>query len=375
MTKLDIAISRDEQAKPSSLSVLNSWIDSAVPGACVVLLGAAGIYAANNFPYLDFADSDRGYWFIQLVAFAANMVLALTIWACCKTVERGTRNTRYATVGGVMVISAVLVAAATGVALSVVILPLFTVFTGVDWGNPMPMWILTNILGGAVHASVLMDRSARRQREQNMRVQLETDALGTALDRAELSTLEAQIEPHFLFNTLAHIKRQYCIDTASADDMLGALIEYLDRALPALRRDDWTVGDELELIQVYLEILKQRFGARLEFRITASEPGKCIHLPGLTIATLVENAVRHGVAPKPTGGEILVNAQVDGNELRIDVCDNGVGLQESSGNGLGLMTVRARLRSAFGAKAILQVQPLDSSGVRASIRIPLAGAK
>ena len=371
MRKSDIAHSIDEQQPPHSI---RSRLRSAALTAGAVLLGAVGLYSTNNIPFLYFDSVDRVYWFNQFAAFIGYTILALSIWASGKATEHITHNIRYATVAWGLAIGTILAAMVSAVTLTTIIFPLFELMTGVEWDHAIPLWILTNLLGVGIHASVLMNRSARKQREHHMRVQLETDGLGTALDRAELSMLEAQIEPHFLFNTLAHIKRQYRMDAISADSMLGALIDYLDRALPALRREDWQVGDELELIQVYLEILQQRFGKRLTFHLTASDASKSVRLPALTIATLVENAVRHGIAPKPDGGKIVIDANIEAGTLQIDVCDSGVGLKESSGSCLGLMTLRARLRSAFGAQAVLMVQPSPVCGVRASIRVPLGGA-
>lgn len=232
------------------------------------------------------------------------------------------------------------------------------------------IWLAPSLAATLVYFWLLFNRHSRDQYVQTLQLQLETDLLATALDSAELAMLEAQIEPHFLFNTLAHVKRQYRLDVAMGDQMLAALIDYLDRAIPALQREDWRVGDELALIQVYLEILEQRFTGRLEFAIHASDADRQTPLPALTIATLVENAVRHGLAPKAEGGRLIVTVARDGDSLLISVVDNGVGLRKTSGSGLGLATVRARLRGRFGDQTALLVEPQDGGGVRASIRIP-----
>jgi LytS/YehU family sensor histidine kinase len=141
--------------------------------------------------------------------------------------------------------------------------------------------------------------------------------------------------------------------------------------MPALRRDDWTIGDELDLVKVYLEILEERFGPRLQFSILASDICKPVCLPALIIATLVENAIRHGLAPKAAGGMIAVTVEMHAGSLQIEVSDNGVGFRKTSGNGLGLATTQARLRSAFGGEAELTVAPRRPEGVLASIHIPL----
>jgi hypothetical protein len=249
--------------------------------------------------------------------------------------------------------------------------PVFYALLGRD-PNLLGMWTLASALSAAAYICFLLHSASVTQHEQMLHLQREADSLGTVLARAELAMLEAQIEPHFLFNTLAHVKRQYRKDAAAADRMLLALIEYLERALPALRKADWTVGDEIDLIEVYLNILAQRFGERLQFMIVAREADRAVRLPALTVATLVENAVRHGLAPKIEGGSVFVNVMRTDDNLSIDVCDNGVGLRHSSGSGLGLATVRARLRSAFGDQATLRVEPWQPHGVRAAITIPAA---
>jgi LytS/YehU family sensor histidine kinase len=233
------------------------------------------------------------------------------------------------------------------------------------------MWTMSSAFGAIAYLCFVLYRASEIQRGTSLRLHREAEALSTLLAKAELALLEAQIEPHFLFNTLAHVKRQYRIDANAADHMLAALIEYLDRALPALRRADWTLGDELDLIRVYQDILVQRFGTRLQFSITCSDTYHTFRIPALTIATLVENAVRHGVAPKTEGGSISIHTERVENALFIEVCDDGVGLQYSSGKGLGLATVRARLRSAFGDKSLLLIEQRQPNGVRAEIRIPI----
>lgn len=228
-----------------------------------------------------------------------------------------------------------------------------------------------------VYGWLLTRQFNQQEQVRATRLRFETDSLAADLDRSELAILEAQIEPHFLFNTLAHVKRLYRKDEATAEHVLETLIAYLDRALPALRSPDWTVTDELGLIALYLELLVQRFGAGLQFTISVTPACSARLLPALTIATLVENAVRHGLAPKPGGGTVRIDV---GNEIAdgrpaaapamvITVRDDGVGLRHTSGNGLGLATVRARLRGRFGPTAVLRVEPQEAGGVCATIGI------
>jgi signal transduction histidine kinase len=224
-----------------------------------------------------------------------------------------------------------------------------------------------------VYGWLQVRRYSQTERARALALSVETDTLATDIDRAELAMLEAQIEPHFLFNTLAHIKRQYRKDAAMADHVLGTLIDYLDRALPALRSPDWSIADELDLITLYLDLLVQRFGERLQFQISLAPACGAVALPALTVATLVENAVRHGLGPKPGSGMVHIAIAAEGADVLIAVRDDGVGLRQSSGNGLGLATVRARLRSRFGTAATLLVAPQAGGGVCASIRLAGSG--
>ncbi len=225
-----------------------------------------------------------------------------------------------------------------------------------------------------VYGWLLLSAYASAQAARTLQLQLETDTLATDLDRSELAMLEAQIEPHFLFNTLAHIKRLYRVGDAAADHVLESLIDYLERALPALRDTAWTVGDELALVELYLDLIAQRFGERFSFSIQVSEQARGFTLPALTIATLVENAVRHGLGPKAGNGRIEIAVDSTSGALAISVSDNGVGLRQSSGNGLGLATVRARLKSCFGSRAGLLVAPGTQAGVQSSITIAAGAA-
>ncbi len=219
-------------------------------------------------------------------------------------------------------------------------------------------------------------RAARQRSASLERAAAEVDGLQSALAAAELSILQMQVEPHFLFNTLAHVRRELRQAPAVALEMLSALISYLERAGPALRQDDWTIADELELVDSYLALMKHRFGDRLRCAVDAPAPLLRRRLPALSIATLVENAVQHGLAPKAGGGQLRISVAAGHGAAEatcITVLDDGIGLREAQGQGLGLATVRARLRAAFGSRASLTLEstakPGITGGVCAAIRI------
>lgn len=228
-----------------------------------------------------------------------------------------------------------------------------------------------SMVGLLAYVWLLFSRTQSRELLLVDRLQEETAALSTNLHRIELALLDAQIEPHFLFNTLALVKRHYRHDAAAADEVMQALLYYLERATPAIRQADWTLAQELDLISSYLAILKHRFGSRLQYEIACPDELSDTVIPALVLATLVENAVRHGLTPKHEGGTIHILVRRHETSLSISICDDGVGLRHSSGSGLGLSTVRARLRTAFGEHANLVVEPRLPCGVRASLSFPL----
>jgi signal transduction histidine kinase len=230
----------------------------------------------------------------------------------------------------------------------------------------------TTVVAMLVYGWLLFNRGSQGAQSAALALQTDANRLAAGVERAELAMLQAQVEPHFLFNTLALVKRQYRVDPANAALVLDTLVSFLESAAPALRRDDWTVGQELDLVQLYLDILAHRFGSALTHHIDVAPNCRPLRMPALVLATLVENAVRHGLAPKAGSGHVAITAELAAQGLSIAVVDDGVGLRQQSGSGMGLTTVRARLRAAFGDAANLLVQPRPSGGVSAILTV--AGA-
>ena len=202
------------------------------------------------------------------------------------------------------------------------------------------------------------------------RVSMDTEALGAGNMEARLQALQAQVEPHFLFNTLAHVKWLYRRDPERGRRMLDRLVDYLQAALPRLRQADATLGEELQLTQAYLDIHQLRIGGRLAFAIEVPDEIARLRFPPLMLLTLVENAIKHGIAPQTEGGTIVIRARADERSLRIEVRDTGAGLRQYAGTGIGLANVRARLAALFGAGARLVIEPNMPHGVVAAIEIP-----
>ncbi|RVU44573.1 sensor histidine kinase [Rubrivivax rivuli] len=236
----------------------------------------------------------------------------------------------------------------------------------VDWA-PRSSWISVSIF--AVFASVVWGLWAWQQWHEE---QLKRQA-----QEAQLRLLQAQIEPHFLFNTLANVQSLMDHDLPKAKQMLGSFTDYLRASLGQMRSEHSTVGQELELAQRYLQLLQGRMEDRLRFEISADEAARAQRLPPLLLQPLVENAVMHGLEPSIEGGTVQVRAQLQGGTLRLEVQDDGLGLNAPArpgarrGNGVALSNIRERLQARFGPEARLELQAAAPQGTLARITIPL----
>ena len=192
-----------------------------------------------------------------------------------------------------------------------------------------------------------------------------------AWDQARAQLLQAQIEPHFLFNALANVRRLLRTEPAAARHMLGDLSRYLQQALPSLREPQTTLQREASLVQAYLAVHRVRMGPRLQSTLDIPPALQASLLPPMLLLTLVENAIKHGLAPLPEGGRITVTARADASVLTLSVTDDGAGMAQTSGHGLGLANTRARLRAAYGSDAVLALRRNEPRGVVAMLRLPL----
>ena len=217
-----------------------------------------------------------------------------------------------------------------------------------------------------------------RQREESeaarRKAELDRERLGQQMDEARLQVLQAQIEPHFLFNTLANVRRLYQTDAAAAESMLDNLMRYLAVALPQMRAADSTLGREAALAESYLVIQRIRMGRRLAFEIDVPQSLREAAVPPMMLLTLVENAIKHGISPLPEGGSVRVSARVADRQLRLQVADSGQGFTKTSGGGTGLANTRARLAAMYGAAAHLRIELNSPRGVIATISLPYAAS-
>jgi hypothetical protein len=191
-----------------------------------------------------------------------------------------------------------------------------------------------------------------------------------ALD-VRLSLLQAQIEPHFLFNTLASVRSLIGSDPNLAANTIELLVDYLRATIPRLRDSevDNTLGQQLEICESYLRLMCVRID-RLSFRIEVDAELRARSFPALLLMTLVENALKHGIEPKVGPGAVVVSATEQGGRLRVNVIDDGVGLRDSCGGGLGLRNLREQLHARYGGRASFTLSGAASGGACATIEIP-----
>jgi sensor histidine kinase YesM len=187
---------------------------------------------------------------------------------------------------------------------------------------------------------------------------------------ARLQVLQAQIEPHFLFNTLANVRRLYEVDRRSGRTMLENLMRYLEVALPRMRDNVSTLGRDAELIDAYLRVQQIRMGRRLIYSIDVPSSLQDRPVPPMMILTLVENAIKHGLSQSTGGGKIRLSVREYDRHLIISVADTGVGFASGSGGGTGLANIRARLAAQFGANAELVLENNEVGGATAKILLP-----
>jgi hypothetical protein len=192
---------------------------------------------------------------------------------------------------------------------------------------------------------------------------------------AELKALQAQVEPHFLYNTLANTRYLARHQPPRAVEMLEHLIAYLHSALPDMRSQASTLGREFELAGHYLALMAIRFGERLQYRLDCPAELASVTMPPLLLMTLVENAVRHGVEPKPGRVHIDVTAALGGGALTIVVADDGAGPGETAlGSGVGLRNLRQRLQALYGTRAGFILRRTDTGTTEAVLTLPAAAA-
>jgi sensor histidine kinase YesM len=233
--------------------------------------------------------------------------------------------------------------------------------------------LATSIAFGGTFAALFFLHARKTQLEDALRVadlrKLEAERRGV---EAQLKMLQAQIEPHFLFNTLANVSALIATDAPLARRLLDRLIVYLRAALARTRSGNISLGDEIELLRAYLDICRIRMGERLSYVFEVPETLASRPFPPMLLQPLVENAVKHGLEPKLTSGSVRVHVANSDARLRIVVVDDGVGFgAASAGTGTGIANVSARLAALYGENASLSLEANREGGVTATLELPI----
>jgi sensor histidine kinase YesM len=236
-----------------------------------------------------------------------------------------------------------------------------------EYGLLIRILILSAIFGAVISyffsaRGQLSDSREKLQEERILRLSLEKQSAET-----QLRLLQAQVEPHFLFNTLSNVLSLIDTDREKAKTMLSHLSRYLRTSLARSRMPATTLSQEMEMIRSYIRIFKIRMGDRLCYDIDIPDSLADVSLPPMLIQPLVENAILHGLEPKLANGKVTIKASINENTMRIEVEDNGRGLHETDPAGTGLSNVRERLGSLFGNKGRLILKENPPSGVKAII--------
>jgi len=231
--------------------------------------------------------------------------------------------------------------------------------------------------GLVVAAYYFIERSVRRAAELRAAELARRQAESQMLE-ARLHVMQAQVEPHFLFNTLAHVQRLYQTDPSRGRSMLDGLCGYLRAALPQFRDTRSVLQREVELVRAYLAVQRIRMGRRLVYEVVVPDALLRAEFPPMMLLSLVENSIKHGLNPLREGGSIRVDAESSGSAVRVAVTDTGAGLARdpgSGGTGIGLSNIRSRLGALYKGRAKLTLRRNAPRGVIATIELPRIEAR
>jgi signal transduction histidine kinase len=318
------------------------------------------------------------------VGFWSNLVFSICIGTIAAVIIDGGRRLMWGDGAPPKIPFFILLAAAvpiayfggTAIAIRLLGLPADAVFASQS-NNAVGILILTVLACVAVtwlfwSRSKMAALAAAAESEKARAAAIERQAM-----QAQLQLLQAQIEPHMLFNTLANLQGLIAIDPERAQHMLEQLIVYLRATLSSSRAEKTTLAHEFALMRAYLELMSVRMGARLTYSLQWPEEVQHVLVPPMLLQPLVENAIKHGLEPNIDGGHIDIRARQEGSMLKLTVTDSGLGLdapqqpQPTHGTHVGLANVRERLQAMYGAQAAFSLLPNHPSGVIAELTIPL----
>lgn len=313
-------------------------------------------------------DDTRPFWHPLITAHVYGVVIAYCVNAARPWDRARPIRTLIAAVGVGAVIGILLIIVIKQYPLAYVQerLAFFGYNVVAAWGNGLLIGLMFHVKFRETRAAAALHKA-----------QAERHLLSKQAIEAELKVMQAQVEPHFLFNTLASVQYLVETDPAQASRLLGHLIGYLRAALPQLRAASTTLGREAELARAYLSILQMRIGPRLVFHVDVPAELRDHPFPPNLLISLVENAIKHGIEPSASGGEVTISARRDADALVVNVIDTGRGLASASpngGEGVGLANVRERLAALYGPRGRFTLEPGQPRGARAVLALPFEAA-
>ncbi len=323
-----------------------------------VIAATALKFTANDFPFQT-STADLASFARESVALGAALAVSVPLLVAACNLAPASGSRRYAC----------LVVTTFASILACVASPLPALLTGIAI-DALTRWQLTFFV---VLLGVVFEFRHRALATAGALLRVEIDSVNAdaRLRDASLRVLQAQVAPHFLFNTLANVRRLAQLDRKAAAAMLGDLIAYFSVTLARRDTPQATLAEEARLVDAYLRIHRVRMGSRLAYEIDVPTNLARVNIPSMMLLTLVENAIKHGLNPLAEGGFVRIRAQRRGTELHLEVADNGRGLTAAEGHGTGLSNVRARLAILYGARAALDVAPGEPRGFVVKVSLPL----
>ncbi|MFP5391882.1 MAG: sensor histidine kinase [Gammaproteobacteria bacterium] len=245
--------------------------------------------------------------------------------------------------------------------------------TGLVYGGVSNMLVITLLISGGICLVFISRERLLQAQATAAKEKARAEAIARQAAQTQLRLLQAQIEPHMLFNTLANVQGLIAIDPQAAQHMLDQFIVYLRATLTSSRAERTTPAQEFALLDAYLGLMTARMGARLRYALDLPAELRSLPLPPMLLQPLVENAIRHGLEPKIDGGVVSVSAHRDGDCLILCVADTGLGLAGAPlpGTRVGLANTRERLHALFGEAASVSLEPNDPVGAVARLVLPV----
>ena len=348
-----------------------AWLRGITPMR-LAALAAVCVMAALSVSVFNFVRGDFWaactHWLIRTMHYflAASVMFVLVVKADIFA-ARSRPGVRIATLATALVIGALSFAA---IRWGLRHLHESTGSSALNWYNATAD-IFRSFAMGALLTATLYYAARERDSARNLhQARLSEVEVEKQIAEARLKVLQAQIEPHFLFNSLASVKRLYEREPGKGRALLDNLRDYLRVATRGSRQREARLGGEIALARSFLAIFQVRMGDRLQVRIDVPAEIESAQIPPLMVGTLVENAIKHGIGPRASGGTLSLAAHRHGDVLEVEVGDDGVGFRERFGRGVGLANIRARLETLFGSAGTLDLATNSAGGVTAMIRLP-----